>query len=373
MTGRLLLIAAVLALCACGKKEALETVDAEGLDAVAQAVADELNEPPAAIQLLLRQSAEKPQVGWDTLSIGVGGQAHPVGAWLYRHGYLSLAGTQYVTRPVFALTEKSRTLLQSPDQPWFDAAAGQATSVNCGTEAALNAGGEVVRRTMLAVDDRIAVEPMVADGEHFTRGQALGRVTGPARGILRGERVALNLLQRMSGIATLTSKYVALTAGTHARIVDTRKTTPGLRALERHAVVCGGGRNHRNSLSDAVMAKDNHLAVLTAGGLSLTEAIRSVRDRLGHTTHLEVEVDRIDQIEPVLDGGVDTIMLDNFTIDQLRAGVALVAGRAIIEASGNVNLDTVAQIAGTGVDIISVGALTHSVRSLDIGLDLVIE
>jgi nicotinate-nucleotide pyrophosphorylase (carboxylating) len=166
---------------------------------------------------------------------------------------------------------------------------------------------------------------------------------------------------------------VRLAAGTRARIVDTRKTTPGLRALERHAVVCGGGRNHRNSLSDAVMAKDNHLAVLTADGRSVTDAIRSVRERLGHTTHLEVEVDRMDQIEPVLAGGVDTIMLDNFTPDELREGVALVGGRAIVEASGNVNLDTVAAIAATGVDIISVGALTHSVRSLDLGLDVEVD
>src|SRR6185437_10473665 len=147
--------------------------------------------------------------------------------------------------------------------------------------------------------------------------------------------------------------------------------TPGLRACERHAVRAGGGHNHRYSLSDAVMAKDNHLAVLTAQtGLSVTDALRAVRSRMSHTTHLEVEVDRIDQIEPVLAGGVDTIMLDNFTVDELRDGVALVAGRAIVEASGNVNLDTVAGIASTGVDIISVGALTHSVRSLDIGLDV---
>ncbi|WP_243064096.1 carboxylating nicotinate-nucleotide diphosphorylase [Humibacter sp. RRB41] len=266
------------------------------------------------------------------------------------------------------------------DAPWGDVtselfipAEATASARLVAREPGVFAGGEVVRRTMHAVDDRIAVELTIADGDHFDAGSTLGTVTGPARGILRGERVALNLVQRMSGIATLTAKYVALTAGTEARIVDTRKTTPGLRALERHAVVCGGGRNHRNSLSDAVMAKDNHLAVLTAGGLSLTDAIRSVHDRLGHTTHLEVEVDRVDQIEPVLAGGVDTIMLDNFTIDQLREGVALVAGRAIIEASGNVNLDTVAAIAATGVDVISVGALTHSVSSLDIGLDVTIE
>jgi nicotinate-nucleotide pyrophosphorylase (carboxylating) len=137
-------------------------------------------------------------------------------------------------------------------------------------------------------------------------------------------------------------------------------------------VVCGGGHNHRFSLSDAVMAKDNHLAVLTASGLGVTEAIARVRDELGHTTHLEVEVDRIEQIEPVLAGGVDTIMLDNFTPGQLRDGLAIVAGRAIVEASGGVNLDTVRAIAETGVDVISVGALTHSVRSLDLGLDVAI-
>ncbi|MGN6205477.1 carboxylating nicotinate-nucleotide diphosphorylase [Humibacter sp.] len=266
------------------------------------------------------------------------------------------------------------------DAPWGDVtselfipAEATASARLVAREPGVFSGGQVLARTMLAVDERIVVELLLGDGERFEKGQTLAHVTGPARGILRGERVALNLVQRMSGIATLTARYVELAAGTNARIVDTRKTTPGLRALERHAVLCGGGHNHRNSLSDAVMAKDNHLAVLTAGGRSVTDAIRSVRDRLGHTTHLEVEVDRIDQIEPVLAGGVDTIMLDNFTVGELRAGVALVAGRAIVEASGNVNLDTVAAIAGTGVDVISVGALTHSVRSLDIGLDLDID
>jgi nicotinate-nucleotide pyrophosphorylase (carboxylating) len=135
----------------------------------------------------------------------------------------------------------------------------------------------------------------------------------------------------------------------------------------------GGGRNHRRSLSDAVMAKDNHLAVLTAGGADLATALREARERMPHTAHLEVEVDRIDQIAPVLAGGADTVMLDNFTVDELRAGVELIAGRAIVEASGGVNLDTVAAIAATGVDVISVGALTHSARALDLGLDVVIE
>jgi nicotinate-nucleotide pyrophosphorylase (carboxylating) len=190
--------------------------------------------------------------------------------------------------------------------------------------------------------------------------------------VLRAERIALNLVQRMSGIATLTARYVAAVDGTAARIVDTRKTTPGLRILERQAVRDGGGRNHRFSLSDAVMAKDNHLAVLAASGVSVGEAIRRARARLGHTVHLEVEVDRLDQIEEVVAAGVDTIMLDNFTPDELRAGLAIVAGRAIVEASGGVGLDTVRAIAETGVDVISVGALTHSVRALDLGLDVAV-
>ncbi|QNE33795.1 carboxylating nicotinate-nucleotide diphosphorylase [Leifsonia shinshuensis] len=235
-------------------------------------------------------------------------------------------------------------------------------------------GGAVFTAAMTLTDPAIEVTLAVADGDAFGAGDTLATVSGPARSVLQGERVALNFVQRMSGIATLTASFVAEVAHTSARIVDTRKTTPGLRAFERHAVRSGGGHNHRYSLSDAVMAKDNHLAILTAqSGLSVTDALRRVRSELSHTTHLEVEVDRIDQIEPVLAAGVDTIMLDNFTLDQLREGVAIVGGRAIVEASGNVSLATVRDIAETGVDVISSGALTHSVRSLDLGLDVVLE
>jgi nicotinate-nucleotide pyrophosphorylase (carboxylating) len=234
-------------------------------------------------------------------------------------------------------------------------------------------GGAVFAAAMTAADASIVVELLVVDGDAFSAGDRLASISGPARGVLQAERVALNLVQRMSGIATLTARFVAETAGTRARIVDTRKTTPGLRALERHAVTSGGGHNHRFSLSDAVMAKDNHLAILTADGSDLTTALTRARAALSHTTHLEVEVDRIDQIEPVLAAGVDTIMLDNFSIEELRQGVAIVAGRAIVEASGNVSIDTVRAIAATGVDVISAGALTHSVRSLDLGLDIEVE
>lgn len=263
------------------------------------------------------------------------------------------------------------------DAPWGDLTSATLIPEQATATAHLTArqdgvfsGGEVFEAAFRLVDPTIAVLLRVADGERFATGDRLATVTGPARGILQAERIGLNFTQRMSGIATLTARYVDAVAGTDARIVDTRKTTPGLRAFERHAVRSGGGHNHRFSLSDAVMAKDNHLAVLTAGGLSVTDALLGVRAQLSHTTHLEVEVDRLDQIEPVLAAGVDTIMLDNFSLDDLRAGVDLIAGRALVEASGNVTLATVGAIARTGVDVISSGALTHSVPSLDLGLDV---
>jgi nicotinate-nucleotide pyrophosphorylase (carboxylating) len=232
-------------------------------------------------------------------------------------------------------------------------------------------GGSVFRDAMLMVDPDTQVELLVADGEAFAAGTKLARVTGRARSVLLAERVGLNLAQRMSAIATKTAEFVALAAGTKARITDTRKTTPGLRVLERYAVRCGGGANHRYSLSDAVLAKDNHLAVMTGGDPArLTALLADAKAQLGHTTHFEVEVDSADQIEPVLAAGVDTIMLDNFSLEELRAGVRQVAGRAVVEASGNVNLRTVADIAAAGVDVISVGALTHSVTALDLGLDV---
>jgi nicotinate-nucleotide pyrophosphorylase (carboxylating) len=266
------------------------------------------------------------------------------------------------------------------DAPWGDLTGetlipdgATATADLVAREPGVLSGTELFSAAFRLVDDRIEVRFAAADGDRFAARDALARVTGPARGILRAERIALNLLQRMSGIATLTAQYVAAVHGTQARIVDTRKTTPGLRSLERQAVRDGGGRNHRRSLSDAVMAKDNHLAVLTAGGADLATALRAARDRMPHTAHLEVEVDRLDQIEAVLAGGADTVMLDNFSLQDLRTGVEQIAGRAIVEASGGVNLDTVAAIAASGVDVISVGALTHSVRALDLGLDVMVD
>jgi nicotinate-nucleotide pyrophosphorylase (carboxylating) len=271
-------------------------------------------------------------------------------------------------------------LALAEDAPWGDITSevliperATATAALVAREAGVLSGIDVFNAAMTATGGDVSVTPHRRDAEKFAIGDTLAEVAGNARSLLRAERVALNLVQRMSGVATRTRAFVDAVAGTGARIVDTRKTTPGLRALERHAVRSGGGHNHRFSLSDAVMAKDNHLAVLTADGRDLTDALREARSRLSHTTHFEVEVDRIDQIEPVLAAGVDTIMLDNFTVEQLRDGVALIAGRAIVEASGTVSLDTVRSIAETGVDVISIGALTHSVRALDLGLDLVVE
>jgi nicotinate-nucleotide pyrophosphorylase (carboxylating) len=265
----------------------------------------------------------------------------------------------------------------SEDAPWGDLTSETLIPANAIATARLVArepgvfsGGAVFTAAMTLTDPTIAVTGLVADGTHFDGRDVLAEIVGSARAVLQAERVALNFVQRMSGIATETARYVAEVAGTHARIVDTRKTTPGLRQFERHAVRCGGGHNHRFSLSDTVMAKDNHLAILTADGQDLTAALLAVRERLSHTTHLEVEVDRLDQIGAVMAAGVDTIMLDNFTPDELVEGVRMVDGRALVEASGNVSLSTVGTISRTGVDIISVGALTHSVRSLDLGLDI---
>ncbi|KQZ04980.1 nicotinate-nucleotide pyrophosphorylase [Microbacterium sp. Root53] len=271
------------------------------------------------------------------------------------------------------------------DAPWGDLTAqaflpaeATARAELVAREAGVFSGGAVFAAAFRLTDPAIRVDVSARDGETFDAGAVLAVVKGPARAVLTAERVGLNFAQRMSGIATLTAQYVAAVANTGARIVDTRKTTPGLRAFERHAVRSGGGFNHRHSLSDAVMAKDNHLAVLAAGAkgadyaAALTNALRAGIARLPHTTHVEVEVDRLEQIEPVLAAGAHTVMLDNFALDDLRRGVDLIAGRAVVEASGGVTLDTVRAIAETGVDVISVGALTHSAPALDLGLDVAI-
>ena len=232
------------------------------------------------------------------------------------------------------------------------------------------AGIDCVRLAVLAMDPKASVDLRLRDGDAFDAGAVLAVVEADARAFLSAERTALNLVGRLSGVATLTRTYVEAVAGTKARIADTRKTTPGLRALEKHAVACGGGINHRFGLDDAILIKDNHVAV--CGGVA--EAVRRAKAFAPHLMKVEVEVDGLDQLDAILaliDEGAapDVIMLDNFSLDNLRAAVARVAGRIVLEASGGVDLTTVRGIAETGVDVISVGALTHSAPVLDIGLD----
>ena len=229
------------------------------------------------------------------------------------------------------------------------------------------AGIDCVRLAVLVMDPKASVDLKLLDGQAFEAGAVLAEVEADARAFLSAERTALNLLGRLCGIATLTRTYVDAVAGTGARVADTRKTTPGLRALEKHAVLCGGGLNHRFGLDDAILIKDNHVAV--CGGVG--EAVRRAKAAAGHLMKVEIEVDGLDQLAEALAEGPDVIMLDNFSVSDLREAVARVAGRVTLEASGGVNLETIRAIAETGVDVISVGALTHSAASLDIGLDAI--
>ncbi|HWY66050.1 MAG TPA: carboxylating nicotinate-nucleotide diphosphorylase [Rhizomicrobium sp.] len=215
------------------------------------------------------------------------------------------------------------------------------------------------------VDPSVRFDVSAPDGSEVTAGALLATISGPARSILTAERVALNFLGPLSGTATLTAALVKAVEGTKARIVCTRKTLPGLRVLQKYAVRCGGGFNHRFGLDDAAMIKDNHIQA--AGGI--TQAVARLRAGLGHMVKIEVEVDRLEQLEEALTQGVDTILLDNMALDDLRRAVVLAKGKAVLEASGNVTLQTVRAIAETGVDYISSGAITHSAPNLDIGLD----
>jgi len=215
------------------------------------------------------------------------------------------------------------------------------------------------------IDPSLRFDVSAPDGSDVAAGGLLATVSGPARGILTAERVALNFLGPLSGTATLTAALVKAVAGTQARIVCTRKTLPGLRSLQKYAVRCGGGFNHRFGLDDAAMIKDNHIQA--AGGIA--PAVARLRAGLGHMVRIEVEVDRLEQLEEALANGVDTILLDNMPLDDMRRAAALAKGKAVLEASGNVTLETVRAIAETGVDYISSGALTHSAPNLDVGLD----
>jgi len=226
------------------------------------------------------------------------------------------------------------------------------------------AGLSIAGRVFAKLNPAVVFKPCCDDGYTATKGSVLAFLNGDASDLLMGERVALNILQRMCGIATLTSRFVAAVSGTKARIVDTRKTTPGLRELEKYAVRVGGGINHRTGLYDGVLIKENHIAA--AGGI--TEAIRCARAYIPHTLKIEIETETLPQVDEALAAGADIIMLDNMSLDEMQQAVAVIAGRALVEASGGVNLETVRAIAETGVDIISVGALTHSPRAMDISM-----
>lgn len=215
------------------------------------------------------------------------------------------------------------------------------------------------------LDPRIKVTVHAPDGSDVARGDTVATVEGPARPILTAERVALNFLGQLSGVATATARLVKLVEGTKARVVCTRKTTPGLRAFEKYAVRCGGGHNHRFGLDDGILIKDNH--IVAAGGIK--NAVLAARAHAGHMVHIEVEVDSLKQLEETLSLNVNSSLLDNMTLDQLREAVKLANGRVILEASGNITADTIAAIAQTGVDLISSGAITHSAKCLDLGLD----
>ena len=229
-------------------------------------------------------------------------------------------------------------------------------------------GVEVAKEVFLRVDPSIQFEASVQDGAKVRKNDVVAVIEGKVASILKGERVALNFLTRLSGIASETARYVEATEGLKARITDTRKTTPGIRALEKYAVRVGGGKSHRQHLGDGILIKDNHLAALRSLGVGLKEAIERARQR--STLKIEVEVESVEQARVALDAGADVIMLDNMAIEDMRQVVELAQGRALIEASGGITLDNVRQVAEAGVDLISVGALTHSARSLDLSLEV---
>ncbi len=241
----------------------------------------------------------------------------------------------------------------------------QARAVLRAREKGVIAGLDLAKLAFELIDREINVRVDMADGAMAAPGDVIAAVSGPARGILTGERTALNFLCRLSGIASATASLVAAVQGTKAKMVCTRKTTPGLRAIEKYAVRAGGGGNHRFGLDDAILIKDNHIAI--AG--SVAQALRRARAAAGHLVKIEVEADSLDQLEQALAGGADAVLLDNMSLDMLAKAVTMASGRAITEASGRVTADSAPAIAATGVDLISAGWLTHSAPSLDIGLD----
>jgi len=257
-----------------------------------------------------------------------------------------------------------------------DIGTGDITTISCIPENAVSKGAfkakepgvicgmDILIRVFALLDPTVVVTPLVSDGTYVEKGTVIAEISGNSRSILSGERVALNLIQRLSGIATRTHEAVRQVAGTKAVIVDTRKTTPGLRTLEKYAVRTGGGRNHRYNLADGVLIKDNHIKA--AGGIK--QAVEAVRRTAPHTLKIEVETETMEQVDEALAAGADIIMLDNMSIEEMTAAVKRINGRALVEASGNMGERDLREVAETGVDLISIGALTHTVKALDISL-----
>jgi nicotinate-nucleotide pyrophosphorylase (carboxylating) len=232
------------------------------------------------------------------------------------------------------------------------------------------AGVDVALAVFQRVDQALETEALLSDGSALTPGVEIARVAGAAGSILRAERIALNFLQRMSGIATDTSHYVKAIQGCKARIIDTRKTVPGHRYLDKYAVRMGGGHNHRLNLADGILIKDNHLEALRSREMGLKEVVQLALSRASHTIKVEVEVETLEQAREAVEAGAHIIMLDNMPVDTMQQAMDIIAGRAVVEASGGITLETVRKVAETGVDLISIGGLTHSPKALDLSLDL---
>ena len=261
-----------------------------------------------------------------------------------------------------ALYDPTTSSLIPPDLKGIGVIRSEANGVLAGVEVSL----AVFRR----MDLQLRTKALLDDGTTLTPGDSIARIEGSGASILRAERSALNFLQRMSGIASETSRYVKMVQGFKTKIVDTRKTVPGLRSLDKYAVRAGGGTNHRQNLADGILIKDNHIAALRSRGLSLKETVKLALETAPHTIKVEVEVADLEELQEAVEAGAQIIMLDNMSLDNMRHAVEVVNGRAVIEASGGINLETVRAVAETGVDLISIGSLTHSVKALDISLDM---
>ena len=246
----------------------------------------------------------------------------------------------------------------------------ESTAVLLAKEEGILAGLDVGLEAFRRFDDRVSITALLNEGAPIRLGDHLGTIQGRVASLLKAERTAVNFMQHMSGIATQTQRYVKAVEGYPVRIVDTRKTTPGLRFLEKYAVRMGGGQNHRQNLGDGILIKDNHIDALRGDGMSLGDVVKKAIREASHTIRVEVEVETLEQLDEALDAGAGIILLDNMDVEQMTIAVQIAKGKAFTEASGGITLETVRAVAATGVDIISVGALTHSVLALDISMDM---